>query len=71
MADNMITNESGTVHTIKVKFGLCGPQGPKGEKGDAGPQGPKGDSADMSNFYTKSEVDAKFSAIVNGDEASY
>lgn len=39
MADNMITNESGTVHTIKVKFGLCGPQGPKGEKGDAGPQG--------------------------------
>lgn len=30
MADNMITNESGTVHTIKVKFGLCGPQGPKG-----------------------------------------
>lgn len=44
MADNMITNESGTVHTIKVKFGLCGPQGPKGEKGDAGPQGPKGDT---------------------------
>lgn len=42
MADNMITNESGTVHTIKVKFGLCGPQGPKGEKGDAGPQGPVG-----------------------------
>lgn len=37
MADNMITNESGTVHTIKVKFGLCGPQGPKGDKGDAGP----------------------------------
>lgn len=43
MADNMITNESGTVHTIKVKFGLCGPQGPKGEKGDAGPQGPAGE----------------------------
>lgn len=33
MADNMITNESGTVHTIKVKFGLCGPKGPKGENG--------------------------------------
>lgn len=53
MADNMITNESGTVHTIKVKFGLCGPQGlkgdtgaqgPKGDKGDTGPQGPKGDT---------------------------
>lgn len=42
MADNMITNESGTVHTIKVKFGLCGPQGPKGDTGAQGPAGATG-----------------------------
>lgn len=55
MADNMITNESGTVHTIKVKFGLCGPQGPKGEKGDAGPQGPAGEQGPVGPEGPKGE----------------
>lgn len=56
MADNMITNESGTVHTIKVKFGLCGPQGPKGEKGDAGPQGPAGEQGPVGPEGPKGEA---------------
>ena len=59
MADNMITNESGTVHTIKVKFGLCGPQGPKGEKGDAGPQGPKGEKGDAGPQGPKGDTGAQ------------
>ena len=43
--------------------GVAGPkgdpgiQGPKGDKGDRGPQGPSGQPADLSNYYTKSEVD--------------
>ena len=48
----------------KGDTGEQGPQGPKGDKGDTGeqgPQGPKGDpgSTDLSDYYTKVEVDAK------------
>lgn len=38
--------------------GSTGPTGPAGLPGSTGPQGPTGPSPDMSNYYTKSEVDA-------------
>lgn len=39
--------------------GDTGAQGPKGDKGDTGAQGPKGEAADLSNYYTKQEIDDK------------
>lgn len=55
--------------------GPVGPQGPKGETGDVGPQGPQGvqgvqgpqgpqgevgPAVDMSNYYTKADIDNLF-----------
>ena len=46
--------------------GPQGPQGPQGIQGPEGPQGPKGDKGDpgegvdLSNYYTKTEVESQF-----------
>lgn len=39
------------------EVGPAGPQGPKGDKGDKGDKGEPGTSPDLSNYYTKTEVD--------------
>lgn len=52
----------------KGDTGAEGPQGPKGDTGATGPEGPQGPAGqdgvtpDMSNYYTKSEVDEAISA---------
>lgn len=40
---------------------------PKGEPGENG----SGGEVDLSNYYTKDQVDAKFDALVDGNEVSY
>lgn len=45
-----------------ARFRLGNLKGPRGEQGPQGPPG-TGGSADMSNYYTKSEVDSKFSSL--------
>ena len=40
---------------------------PKGEPGENGSSG----EVDLSNYYTKDQVDAKFDALVDGNEVSY
>ena len=47
--------------------GLQGPEGPQGvagPPGPAGPEGPPGSAADLSNYYTKAQVDAMLAAAV-------
>lgn len=63
--------------------GPVGPQGPKGETGDVGPQGPQGvqgvqgpqgpqgevgPAVDMSNYYTKDEVDTNINNALGATE---
>lgn len=47
--------------------GIQGDQGPVGPKGEPGVQGPAGKDADVSQFYTKAEVDQKISEVQAGD----
>lgn len=64
--------------------GPMGPQGPQGEKGSVGPQGPQGETGpigpagpqgeagpapDMSNYYTKEEVDELIASSGGGGNA--
>lgn len=70
-----ITHEwNGTVLTITSDSGTSSMDlaGPKGDMGIRGPQGPAGDgggaSADLSNYYTKAEINA---LLVSGDEVAY
>jgi hypothetical protein len=45
----------------KGDTGATGPQGPQGEQGPEGPQGPqgeKGDTPDLTDYYTKQEVNS-------------
>jgi hypothetical protein len=68
-----ITHEwNGTVLTITSDSGTSSMdlRGPKGDTGVRGPQGVAGDGggADLSNYYTKAEIDAK---LVDGDEVAY
>lgn len=70
-----ITHEwNGTVLTITSDSGTSSMdlRGPKGDMGVRGPQGPAGDgggeSVDLSNYYTKTEIDA---LLVDGDEVAY
>lgn len=43
--------------------GAQGPQGIQGEKGDTGATGAAGKDADVSQFYTKTEIDAKIGDV--------
>lgn len=73
-----ITHEwNGTVLTITSDSGTSSMdlKGPKGDTGVRGPQGVAGvsyggdgSSVDMSNYYTKSEIDAM---LVDGDGEAY
>ena len=53
---------------IQGEIGPQGPQGPQGEQGPQGPQGPAGEgsSVDLTNYYTKTEIDTKFDAVGTG-----
>lgn len=75
MAGQIFHEWSGTVLTITSDSGTSSMdlKGDKGDTGVRGPQGPAGDgsgggSVDLSNYYTKTEIDALF---VDGDEVAY
>ena len=72
MAGQILHEWNGTVLTITSDSGTSSMdlQGPKGDMGIRGPQGPAGDGsgADLSNYYTKTEIDA---LLVDGDEVAY
>lgn len=74
MAGQIFHEWNGTVLTITSDSGSSSMdlQGPKGDTGVRGPQGPAGNSGaasvDLSNYYTKTEIDALF---VDGDGVAY
>lgn len=75
MAGQIFHEWNGTVLTITSDSGTSSMDlaGPKGDMGIRGPQGPAGEggggeSADLSNYYTKAEIDA---LLVSGDEVAY
>ena len=55
---NVTMSQNGTTYTLDFTI-------PKGDKGEAGSGG---GSADLSNYYTKTEIDAM---LVDGDEVAY
>ena len=60
MAILRIKDENGNfinIPTLKGEKGDVGPQGPQGEQGIQGPKGQDGYTQDLSNYYTKNEVD--------------
>ena len=66
-----ITHEwNGTILTVTSDSGTSSAdlKGDKGDMGVRGAQGAAGGSADMSNYYTKTEIDEM---LVNGDGVAY
>ena len=65
-----VTKRYGGVVTVFVPGiqGTRGDKGNKGERGEKGEQGlpgVRGPAADLSNYYTKEEVDAAISAAIS------